>query len=242
MRRVLVASLFLLSAACSVFGADAYPPPPQAPPVARPITYDWTGVYFGGNAGYGVARLSAEATVGGLTTSVHEDLSGGIAGGQLGGNLQFGSFVIGAEIDGQWSDQKKTTTVVGATYVDKVSWLATARLRAGMAVDRFHAFVSFGGGASEFKRTTTFRAGLISNTIATASNSTPKVHGAVAASIGVEGAVLPNLILRAEYLVLASIPEDKLDFGVRIRTYAVDGIARLAISYKFGGGYVQAMN
>ena len=95
-------------------------------------TVEWTGLYFGVNAGYGWAqnasnvRFTGNPNFGGLTNPVSflgvviggptelsrvnltnsTNLNGAIAGGQIGFNWQAGIVVFGAELDGQWSGQK----------------------------------------------------------------------------------------------------------------------------------------
>ncbi|MEA2924480.1 MAG: outer rane immunogenic protein [Alphaproteobacteria bacterium] len=108
--------------------------------VRQPV--EWTGIYFGANAGYGWGQYSSNIAFTGLqanspplfpagTTTPFglgaTELSGtrilgsgspngAIAGGQIGFNWQAGMFVFGGEIDGQWSGQQNTfTTPCGAT-------------------------------------------------------------------------------------------------------------------------------
>jgi outer membrane immunogenic protein len=105
--------------------------------VRQPV--EWTGVYFGANAGYGWGQYSSNITftglgASGLTNPVpgfgpagiiavggptelsgtriigSGSPSGAIAGGQIGFNWQAGMFVFGGEIDGQWSGQENTFT------------------------------------------------------------------------------------------------------------------------------------
>ena len=107
--------------------------------VRQPV--EWTGLYFGANAGYGWGQYSSNITflgvgASGLTNPVpgfgpgggiiavggprelsgtriigSGSPSGAIAGGQIGFNWQAGMFVFGGEIDGQWSGQENTFTV-----------------------------------------------------------------------------------------------------------------------------------
>ena len=105
-----------------------YRPAPFIPQQA----VQWTGLYFGINAGYGWAqhaqniRFVGNPNFGGLTNPASFfgflvpgptelsgmnltnsiDLNGGIAGGQIGFNWQAGMMVFGAELDGQWSGQQ----------------------------------------------------------------------------------------------------------------------------------------
>jgi outer membrane immunogenic protein len=107
--------------------------------VRQPV--EWTGLYFGANAGYGWGQYSSNITFLGSDSSGFTNPvpgpgpggsiiavggprelsrtriigsgspSGAIAGGQIGFNWQAGMFVFGAEIDGQWSGQQNTFTV-----------------------------------------------------------------------------------------------------------------------------------
>ena len=122
---------------------------------------EWTGLYFGANAGYGSGRYSSNMTFTGLQPNfpaarprrsalASTELSGtevigsgrpsgAIAGGQIGFNWQAGMFVFGGEIDGQWSGQENTfTTSCGAgctaTQSIKIRSLSTGRGRFGLAL------------------------------------------------------------------------------------------------------------
>ena len=100
---------------------------------------EWTGIYFGINAGYGWGqntsnvRFVGNPNVGGLTNPIPipflgivipgptelsgvnltntANLNGAIAGGQIGFNWQAGMFVFGAELDGQWMGQQGSFAV-----------------------------------------------------------------------------------------------------------------------------------
>lgn len=113
--------------------------PPQLAYPGPLLPVEWTGLYFGANAGYGSAKgssttlfvgnLSNGTTISSSTTPFTPGVgfgptelinttvfgsskpSGAIAGGQIGFNWQWGRVVFGAEADGQWSGQQATTTV-----------------------------------------------------------------------------------------------------------------------------------
>ena len=102
--------------------------------VRQPV--EWTGLYFGANAGYGWGKYSSNITfsgrwcfrfneshyritprgssyrcateLSGTRVPGSGSPSGAIAGGQIGFNWQAGMFVFGGEIDGQWSGQENT--------------------------------------------------------------------------------------------------------------------------------------
>ena len=116
--------------------------PPQLYYPGRLLPVEWTGLYFGVNAGYGWATESSTtfftgfgggattpAALGGsgvVVSSTGQGVTelggtdvvgsssprGGIAGGQFGFNWQRGMLVFGAELDAQWSGQQATASVV----------------------------------------------------------------------------------------------------------------------------------
>ena len=133
-----------------VHAAPAAPSPSPAtyamvtkgPVASAPVSaFDWTGCHLGGQAGVGFLQG------GGLNGSG----SGwrGVAGGQVGCDLQKGQFVFGVDGDGLWSSMKAKSgpdsTVInpglgGGTTVFNVSaptrWIADVALRMGVANDR----------------------------------------------------------------------------------------------------------
>src|SRR5438309_622002 len=72
-----------------------------------------------------------------------DDLRGAVGGAQMGANYQSRSFacttlssgaacVVGIEVDVMGSGQKNSvSSALGLTFDDKITWLATARARAG---------------------------------------------------------------------------------------------------------------
>jgi outer membrane immunogenic protein len=166
----------------------------------------------------------------GFSLSSTENLNGPVGGIHFGGNYQTGAFVIGLEVDGMLSGQKNTTTV-GAfffpiTVEDKVTWLTTARLRVGGAVDRFPLYATGGGAYGEFKSTVTVPF------LGAASASTQRAGGVIGA--GIEYAFTPSLIGRVEYLYLRSADQANTFFGVSVSNHLSDNIVRAGLSYKFG--------
>jgi outer membrane immunogenic protein len=124
----LVASVSTL-ALLTGFAAAADLPPPMSPPPApmlspAPLAFSWSGFYFGGHGGYGFGG-------GGLD-------DGFVIGGQVGVNWQFNGFVLGAEGDGSFVDWGSTDAV------------GTARLRGGIAFDRFLAYATGGAAFEDF--------------------------------------------------------------------------------------------
>ena len=121
----------------------------------RPAPYivqqqvEWTGIYFGVNAGYGWAQhtsnvrfvgnpnfsgftnpisffgtsIPGPTELSGVNLTNTTNLNGGLAGGQIGFNWQAGKVVFGAELDGQWSGQQGSFLVncgAGCTAAENV--------------------------------------------------------------------------------------------------------------------------
>ena len=104
MNRVLVACVALLALAGGSATAADLSPYYQPGPAYNSI-YTWTGFYVGINGGGGWGRSQWDA----VDTF---DLSGGVIGGTVGYNWQFGQAVVGAEGDIDWSGIKGTSTVL----------------------------------------------------------------------------------------------------------------------------------
>jgi len=136
MKKRVVIAFFATSLTAGVsFAADWPLMGPQLYPSAPRMAVEWTGIYFGANAGYGWAQGSSNTVFGGgvgntllanglvipagATTPLglgatelggtsllgSSSPRGGIAGGQIGFNWQAGMVVFGAELDAQWSGQ-----------------------------------------------------------------------------------------------------------------------------------------
>lgn len=110
---------------------------------------DWTGFYVGLHAGYGFGenRVADDNP----TLFYEIEPAGLIAGGQLGYNHQFGSFVIGIEADGTLGDLDESTEPSdpsGAFDVAtiEIDYLASVRLRAGYATESTLFYVTGGVG------------------------------------------------------------------------------------------------
>ena len=181
MNRVAVACVGLWALAGGAAGAADLPPYYQPGPAYNPI-YTWTGFYVGinGGGGWGSSQWDAVNSF---------DVSGGLIGGTVGYNWQFGQVVIGAEADIDWSGIKGTTTVLcpgGCKTRNK--WLATARGRLGLAFDRFLPYVTGGLAFGDINATVpVLPGGSISNAGWTV-------------GAGLEVGLVSNVSLKAEYL------------------------------------------
>jgi len=128
-----------LVGATSAFAADL---PVKAPPMAVDTVYNWTGFYVGVNAGYGWANSEIDpagtntfcnpllggcgpgvfpggipadvASARAVPPAISPNARGGLVGGTIGYNKQFGSWVAGLEADLAWANITGSDTRTGA--------------------------------------------------------------------------------------------------------------------------------
>ena len=227
MKSSVLAAIIFVGAAGGAWAADISAARPVKAPAPPPAQYNWTGVYVGGNVGYGWARYTAE--VAGISGSF--DLDGVTAGGLVGFNWQSGMFVGGIEADYQWSDQKKSVTDGVDTATLRISSFATVRGRAGVAIDNVYIYGTGGYANFELKAESSGASGTFSGT---------ENRGGWTVGAGIDVAVFGNLIARAEYLYLQSFDKDTLVRGFTVTDHVTDSVVRAALMYKFGGEPVRA--
>ncbi|HEV3043883.1 MAG TPA: outer membrane protein [Roseiarcus sp.] len=187
MKKILIGAL-LASVAASAFAADL--PTRKGPPVVYtpPPIFTWTGFYVGVNGSYDFASVQDGA-------GIFSNPSGGMGGGTVGYNYQFGQFVAGLEGDFAFGDVSNKQTIDPAGSFTKLNLedFATARARLGFAMDRALIYVT-GGYAGGEVHGAIFDA----NTGFYASNNTWQNGYAVGG--GLEYAFTNNISAKAEYL------------------------------------------
>ncbi|WP_336799677.1 outer membrane protein [Kaistia sp. MMO-174] len=206
-------SLLAAAAAASVLamgvgGALAadltYEPPPAPPP---PFT--WAGFYAGVHAGY--AWGSEDDNQSNLfgpepTPADSFDMDGFVGGVHAGYNWQANQFVFGVEGDVDYTNIKGSEGYAGYVpdfrndYVEgtlqlKSEWQASARLRAGYAVDNFLIYATGGIAFADGKLSSN---GYAYNADANFSSSDSNTHVGWTIGAGAEYAFTPNWIGRAE--------------------------------------------
>jgi outer membrane immunogenic protein len=106
MKKFLLATVGLVALGVAAPASAADPGRPYAtPPPPIPVVYDWSGLYIGGNGGWGQSRNCWDfvPVAGTIIPDGCRTQSGGIAGGQLGYRWQSGQFVFGLEGLGDWA-------------------------------------------------------------------------------------------------------------------------------------------
>ena len=208
----LTAMAALIAVTSPALAADLPPAQmPRAPvaymPAAAPV-FSWTGFYIGGNIGGGWNRGNVVDSAFGVNFTNGNSTSF-LGGGQVGGNYQFGSFVVGAEADFDWfannNNSGNGTTVVigGVPTVLRVSannrWETTLAARFGFAADHFLFYGKAGGGwvgAGNFAVTNV-------GTGASVALSNSNTNSGWLVGAGVEYAITQNWTAKLEYDYLA---------------------------------------
>lgn len=190
-----LAAAALLSTVALASAADlrrpAPPPPAFVPPPAPIAAYNWNGVYFGINGGWGWGNSNWEDETLAVTAADY-DTDGGLIGGTIGANWQGGGWVLGVEGDIDWADINGSAAcsvnAIGTACDSQIEWLGTGRIRLGMAAGNFLiygtggvAFGSVDAGTDEPTRDRNTRVGWT-------------------AGAGVEAALTGNFSVKAEWL------------------------------------------
>jgi len=228
----------LILAPATALAADL---PVKATPVPAAI-YDWTGFYIGVTAGGSVGASDHVDRGTGLSDANGYNITGGLGGGTIGYNWQISRFVIGFEGDGSWGSEYGSNTDLGAVgnpaflSFTKETWVATARVRVGYAVDNL-LFYGTGGYAAAGAE-----AGIKDANSLALLASTTSTHSGWTAGGGLEWGFAPNWSAKFEmlYMQLNSTTFNTLQ-GEGPRSVPLnDTIARVGINYRFGGGPVVA--
>ena len=154
MKRIVLTAALVALGSASALAADLPPRGMYAKAPAMAAATNWSGLYIGGNVGYGWGNNSTDFSF--LPTpdvfevnnaSLRARSTGVLGGAQLGYNWQIGSLVTGLEADIQGSGIKGSAraipTIRGTAIPDptsvfsseqKLSWFGTVRGRLGLTV------------------------------------------------------------------------------------------------------------
>lgn len=122
------------------------------------VTYDWTGLFVGIQAGWAQLDLDRQVTGGGFANSYRAD--GGFGGVHGGYNWQFNNWVIGLEADFDLADINGNDAGAGGTTdTTEVNWMAAATVKAGLAINRVLVYGEAGGMVADFDQSNSSGAG-----------------------------------------------------------------------------------
>ena len=217
MEKKLLCAAILLALGTPALAADLPPPvAPTAPAVVPVPVFNWTGFYIGahGGGGWNTWTGADPTNLGGRSSSVNG--SGGVAGGQVGGNYQINNFVVGLEGSYAWSNIGVTTNSAfaggaGFTLTLKNDYIATVAGRLGVA---FNNVLLYGKGGAAFTRdkydANNGLAGALAGSASGSFDRTGWLAGA-----GIEWMFVPNWSVKAEYnyMGFGSITEQPVTTG-----------------------------
>jgi len=177
--------------------ADIFSAAPAYPSAFAPVPYyNWTGLYVGVNAGGGFGSPDWYDMTDGVGGSY--SATSGLAGGTVGYNaMTLAPFVFGEEVD---LDVSRFRTTIGSTPVCasgcefRSDWVGTARLRFGVAIDKFLPYVT--GGVSF--------AQLSTDLVGTPFGTQSKINMSWTAGIGLEYLLWDRWSAKIEYLYIDS--------------------------------------
>jgi outer membrane immunogenic protein len=229
--------------------------PTKARPAPAPVAVPtWSGFYIGGTVGGGIASLPVHDQDCFICTLPSEDFkkAGFVGGGHIGYNWQVGpSFLLGVEADINWGGFKaKDTTCFGTCFDDrfstssKIDYFGTIRGRAGLISGNALAYVTGGAAYARIKSSFTETENSDGSVFLESFASDDSTHWGIAAGAGVEYMAGTNWVFRAEYLYLDFLKKnfeiirlglEEGPSGFRLGKSADMHIARIGLSYKFGG-------
>jgi outer membrane immunogenic protein len=221
MKRLCLALIGLVALASSAAAADLSRPAPVPyyPKAPVYVPYSWTGFYVGLNGGGAFGNSNWDSTG-------NRNISGGLVGGTIGYNYQWGRAVFGVEGDIDWADINGSTNnscPLGCKTSD--TWLSTVRGRIGYAADRFMPFVTGGAAFGDIRASTPGFAA------ASSTNAGWTLGG------GLEGAITQNWTAKVEYLY---VDLGKFNCGLNCGAGLVNdnvsfhtNLLRAGVNYKF---------
>lgn len=234
MKKTIAVTLAIAAAASTnAFAADAiiaYDPPPAPAPIVQQSAFDWNGAYVGASAGYlfdNSTRVTARDPAGDQFSRRFIKGSDGFTGGVYGGyNFSSNGFVYGVEANVDYSGKNASRETFGgaATTRSRVGVNGAARARVGVAADEALFYVAGGVAGANLRHSVTDVSGTTTRT---------KAKYGYTVGAGVDYAVTPNVLLRAEYNFT---DYGKRDLATGAGTYTFDtkthGL-KLGVGYKF---------
>jgi outer membrane immunogenic protein len=235
-------SLGVLGLMSPALGADL-PPYGKAPAVVS-LLYDWSGFYVGvfGGGGFGNHNVNNGTPNGFASYIFTYDATGAVAGGEIGYNFQSGSYVVGVEATGFWSDIKgdDASQQLGLIDADNLRDVVTLVGRGGITVDRLMLFFTGGWAYGDILHTNTNPGNI------PAVDQFSTTRSGLTAGGGIAYAITDNLIGKFEYRYFdfGSYSRPGLAGGVTVNglaPYTVNttySVVTLGLDYKFGGPVV----
>ncbi len=185
----------------------------KAPPIyPAPVeaSYDWSGIYVGGNAGGGwgnncwtfVDTIPAGSVSAGKFDGCY-GTSGGIAGGQIGASLQRGTWVFGVEFSGDWANltgsRNSPITATNDLISTKVTSTELLTGRIGYAWNNLQIYAEGGGAWVNEDYARALGVAAFGFPAGTTFSTTSETRGGWAIGGGLEYGFAPNWSVGLEY-------------------------------------------
>jgi outer membrane immunogenic protein len=221
-------ALLVLAGTANADGPYRPGPGPGMVILEPPPIFTWSGFYIGGNIGAAWANSTLTDQL--TTSSYTTDHNGFIGGGQLGFNYQIRNLVLGVEWDFDWTSMGETRSglFLGNAFQAKADteWITTLSGRVGLTVERWLMYMKIGGGWVH-------NSASITNLTTGVSASGSNTDGAWLVGAGVEYALSPNWLLKAEYNYLGLSDRTVSAFGDTYKFERDVQMLKFGINYKF---------
>jgi outer membrane immunogenic protein len=216
------------------FAADlavVYPEPPAAHPAAA--RFDWNGLYFGVNGGWGWGELDWTYAIDPDATADHST-DGGLIGATLGYNVDVNGLLLGAEADFGWADIDGRTDCPNPAFSCKseLESFGTVRGRLGWTTGRLALFGTGGVAFGEQRIETTLPGFSIPPSGKPTNGSSETVFGWTA-GLGAEYAFARRWSGKIEWLYFDFGQETyKVDNGLKVKADQSGSIVRIGLNYQ----------
>jgi outer membrane immunogenic protein len=228
LRKLLTTTALICLAGGTALAADLPSekgPPVYAPP--PPPAFSWSGVYIGGQVGYGWGKTTGYSGAG-LGPNLSQD--GVIGGIHIGYNYQVSQFVFGLEGDVNGADERDSfSDGLGDGYSTRKNIDASIRGRIGYAFDRVLIYGTGGGAYGSFHTSDFDAVGDV--------DSFNHDHIGWTVGGGIEYAIDNNWSVRAEYRYTdyGRVTDGPLTATVDpfIQHHITDNRVQAGFSYKF---------
>jgi outer membrane immunogenic protein len=239
MNRVIAVAtgLVVLAAVQAVKAADLPPAPRyQAAAVVAPPVYNWTGIYFGLNGGYGFGQSTPMSLYSDNFSAFNFDANGWLGGLTAGAQIQSGHTVIGVEGDIDWANitgsGRGNVFFSGAlrgpaTLSSTVNSISTLRTRIGYANNNWLLYGTGGVAVTNEKSMLTSPSGFTcgDGEVNDPPCSSPTdLHLGFAAGAGLEYGITQNLSAKVEYMWV----------GAGALNTLKDNMIRIGANWRFG--------
>jgi outer membrane immunogenic protein len=225
----------------------------KAPAIVAPL-YDWSGFFFGLNAGgassHGCWTLTSVAGIPLAPTPSEgcHNATGGLAGGQVGYRWQRANWVFGVEAQGDWANLKGSNPSLTALipYINqtKIDAIGIFTGQVGYAWNNVLVYVKGGAAVTDNKYSSFFPVGNVFAAAGVPFNSASDTRWGGAAGAGVEFGFAPNWSVAVEYDHLfmgrpnVTFPATNIAVGRTDNISQDVDMGTVRVNYHFGGPVV----